>query len=378
MTFDDIFVLKAPSPLIPPPPTSVKYYYFGGQRVAMRRTETDSDDSTLSYLHSDHLGSTRLVTDENGDAISSQGYFAFGSERSGGPIPTDHSFTGQKVDRSGLLYYNARYYDPELGVFVSPDTIVPDPENVFAYNRYMYVFGNPLKYIDPSGHCATTDNGGRDLENDVQCWTLVDSILNVYDGYFSNKYGISAEEFEKYAEKDGITHEFLFGELLLYNDYQDTVRSQQIQDLKAYRENNPSPGRDKFHPCRDVWDCPAITLDLASLGTSVAQSGAVACTATGVGAPACGPSAAYLTGLDISINATSVAYETYKYTHDDSTGFDLSVSLADSVVKPAAIAAGAGTSAIPGVGIVYDVLMLGYDVFIDPFYSTPGSAKAAR
>ena len=152
VTFDDIFVLKAPSPLIPPPPTSVKYYYFGGQRVAMRRTNHDTDESTLHYLHADHLGSTRLVTDENGDAISSQGYFAFGSERSGGPIPTDHSFTGQKVDRSGLLYYNARYYDPVLGVFVSPDTIVPDPENVFAYNRYMYVFGNPLRMSDPSGH----------------------------------------------------------------------------------------------------------------------------------------------------------------------------------------------------------------------------------
>ena len=51
------------------------------------------------------------------------------------------------------MYYNARYYDPEIGQFISPDSIVPDPTHVFDYNRYMYVRGNPLKYTDSSGHC---------------------------------------------------------------------------------------------------------------------------------------------------------------------------------------------------------------------------------
>ena len=50
------------------------------------------------------------------------------------------------------MYYNARYYDPEIGQFISPDSIVPDPTNVFAYNRYMYVYGNPLKYKDATGN----------------------------------------------------------------------------------------------------------------------------------------------------------------------------------------------------------------------------------
>ena len=47
---------------------------------------------------------------------------------------------------------NARYYDPVTGQFVSPDTLVPDATNLFDYNRYMYVRGNPLRYTDPSGH----------------------------------------------------------------------------------------------------------------------------------------------------------------------------------------------------------------------------------
>lgn len=49
---------------------------------------------------------------------------------------------------------NARYFMPEIGRFVSPDTIVPDPSNPQSYNRYSYGFNNPVKYVDPSGHCG--------------------------------------------------------------------------------------------------------------------------------------------------------------------------------------------------------------------------------
>ena len=68
----------------------------------------------------------------------------FGAYRDvgGDEVITDHKFTGQKLDGSGLYYYNARYYDPAIGQFVSPDTLVPDPENALAYNRFMYALGN--------------------------------------------------------------------------------------------------------------------------------------------------------------------------------------------------------------------------------------------
>lgn len=62
------------------------------------------------------------------------------------------SGTGQKRDGAGLLYMNARYYDPQLGAFISPDTIVPDAGLVIDYNRYAYSRANPLKYNDPTGH----------------------------------------------------------------------------------------------------------------------------------------------------------------------------------------------------------------------------------
>ncbi len=66
-------------------------------------------------------------------------------------------FTGQRSEEAGLgsLYdYNARFYSPALGRFLSPDTLVPSPGNPGALNRYAYVGGNPIRYADPSGHYA--------------------------------------------------------------------------------------------------------------------------------------------------------------------------------------------------------------------------------
>jgi len=126
--------------------SETKYYFFGGQRVAMR-----VNNGTYTYLHGDHLGST--VTTTSGTTYIQERYHAYGATRSGGITATDYQYTGQFSDNvTGLIYMNARYYDPTIGQFISPDTIVPDPANLFDYNRYMYTRGNPLKYNDPSGH----------------------------------------------------------------------------------------------------------------------------------------------------------------------------------------------------------------------------------
>jgi RHS repeat-associated protein len=98
-----------------------KYYYFGGQRIAVRQ------NGVLSYLHGDRgpfgRGSTELSTDTNPTITVDvrQGYYAYGRYRSGGVLPTDHKFTGQKIDAAtGLYYYGARYYDRDIGAFLSP------------------------------------------------------------------------------------------------------------------------------------------------------------------------------------------------------------------------------------------------------------------
>jgi RHS repeat-associated protein len=64
----------------------------------------------------------------------------------------------------GLLYYNARFYAPGLGRFISADTIIPNPANPQSYNRYAYVLNRTLNFTDPTGHrecdLATGDCSG--------------------------------------------------------------------------------------------------------------------------------------------------------------------------------------------------------------------------
>ncbi|TAH51166.1 MAG: RHS repeat-associated core domain-containing protein [Chloroflexota bacterium] len=130
-----------------------KYYYFGGQRVAVKQ------DINVSYIHGDHLGSTSKTT---GASASTQTYYPYGAiKTSSGTPPTDYGYTGQKRDASAnLMFYGARYYDPALGRFIQPDSIVPssDPQNL---NRYSYVHNNPLNFVDPSGH----DEGNCEQQN---------------------------------------------------------------------------------------------------------------------------------------------------------------------------------------------------------------------
>jgi RHS repeat-associated protein len=73
---------------------------------------------------------------------------------SSGTRQTRYGFTGQDSYESdfGLLFYNARFYDPYLNHFTQPDSIVPDPYNSQDYDRYSYVRNNPIRYNDPTGH----------------------------------------------------------------------------------------------------------------------------------------------------------------------------------------------------------------------------------
>jgi RHS repeat-associated protein len=133
------------------------YYFAGAQLVAMREmTNTGGVTNTLYFLHTDHLGSNSITTNASGVVLARQSYMPYGSVRSGGTgvMPTDIGYTGQRLDAGtgGLMYYRARYYLPGLGRFASADTVVPSPRDPQAFNRYLYAGGNPLKYVDPSGH----------------------------------------------------------------------------------------------------------------------------------------------------------------------------------------------------------------------------------
>ena len=127
----------------------VKYYFAGAQRIAMRR------NGTLSYILTDHLGSTTAVTNASGALTAGTLYKAWGDVRySLGASPTKYTYTGQysNVSDFGLMFYNARWYDPVSGRFSQADTVVPG--GVQGLDRYAYVNNSPLVYVDSSGHFA--------------------------------------------------------------------------------------------------------------------------------------------------------------------------------------------------------------------------------
>ena len=110
--------------------------------------------TSLSYYHGDHLGSVNVITDQNGAQVKLNEFVPFGSlSRSTGNKDFPTKFTGKRLDDStGLYYYGARYYDPELGRFIQPDTIVQAPSDPQTLNRYTYCRNSPLIYTDPTGH----------------------------------------------------------------------------------------------------------------------------------------------------------------------------------------------------------------------------------
>jgi RHS repeat-associated protein len=141
-------------------------YYLGGKLIAT------SENGTLRYVHQDSLSSTSLMTDASGNQIDTTvKYLPFGEARATVTIPTDKLFTGQRLDATGLYYYNARYYDPTIGRFISPDTVIQSPANPQCFNRYSYCLNNPLKYTDPSGSVVTF--GNEQIEASWKCFAAV-------------------------------------------------------------------------------------------------------------------------------------------------------------------------------------------------------------
>ena len=130
--------------------TVTKYYFAGATRLAAR----SGTNGTLSYLLGDHLGSSSVTANASGVRTASALYKAWGETRySSGALGTDYKFTGQREQAElGLYFYGARWFDPSIGRFTSPDTMIPSTQGTQAWDRYAYTSNNPLRYIDPSGH----------------------------------------------------------------------------------------------------------------------------------------------------------------------------------------------------------------------------------
>jgi len=122
------------------------YVYHNGQQIAQVKPSGDKE-----FIHNDHLGSTSIITNESGAIIENTTYSPYGEIIAGGQ-ESRKDYTGKEFDL-GLEEYDfgARMYKAEWGLFTKADSIIPDPFEPQAFNRYSYAKNNPFRYIDPDG-----------------------------------------------------------------------------------------------------------------------------------------------------------------------------------------------------------------------------------
>jgi len=142
------------------------YVYAGGTPVG---AEMDEYWGGKRHFHLDHLGSVRMITNDARMRYSRNDFYPFGAEQSSsvqeatnfGFFRSDPmKFTGHDREYYGILnvdnndyidYMHARYYNPTVGRFLSPDPLDGLQRFPQSWNRYAYARNNPLKYIDPTG-----------------------------------------------------------------------------------------------------------------------------------------------------------------------------------------------------------------------------------
>jgi RHS repeat-associated protein len=162
--------------------TATRYYVGGDSAVVAVRSSQG-----LTWLAADAQRSEQLAIDDASGRVDRQRYLPFGGHRGGRDdiTATDRGFLGKTEDSAtGLTLLSARYYDPSIGKFISPDPALDlrDPQWT---NNYAYAGNNPLSRMDPSGmascssskknNCMPDADALRGKQKDLaktreQCW----------------------------------------------------------------------------------------------------------------------------------------------------------------------------------------------------------------
>ena len=170
--------------------TDWRHYISAGNEPVAIYSRTSAGVNTLRYTLEDHQGSPSALLSSTGTLVVNESFAAYGSRRSpttwaGAPSAGDlttiagitrQGYTGQTMlGNMGLIHMNGRVQDAITGRFLSADPTISEPGNTQNFNRYGYVYNNPLSYIDPSGFvedtpkaaCRDNCNGVADVLEEV-------------------------------------------------------------------------------------------------------------------------------------------------------------------------------------------------------------------
>jgi len=153
-------------------------YIYGNGLVA-------HDDGEYYTYHFDVRGSTTAITDENGKVTDRMYYAPYGELLyREGETKTPFLYcglVGVQTDENGLYYMRARYYNPEIKRFINQDVLRGSITDSTSLNRYSYVNGNPISYIDPFGlskEVAKQSSGESNWGLDGETLSRVADILH--------------------------------------------------------------------------------------------------------------------------------------------------------------------------------------------------------
>jgi RHS repeat-associated protein len=148
-----IFNFQFSTPLAECTGQSSDYYQMGDKRLEgiLSVIGEDNTERDLYFYHSDHLGSSSFISDASGTAIQHLQYLPFGEtfvDQRNSSYNTPYKFSAkEKDDETGYSYFGARYYWPEVSVWLSVD---PLSDKYPSMSAYMYCAGNPVILVDPA------------------------------------------------------------------------------------------------------------------------------------------------------------------------------------------------------------------------------------
>ena len=159
-----------------------------GTIVASKRFEGQAETGQDPYAEDyffyryDIRGSVTTIVDGEGAVVKSYDYDEFGVTTStGDAFFNEVTFTGSIADASGLLYMNARYYNPATARFLSQDTYTGSASDPWTQHLYAYCNNNPVNMIDPTGHVPVYMTLLNDGNNKSTGSWFLDSLVDLSD-----------------------------------------------------------------------------------------------------------------------------------------------------------------------------------------------------
>lgn len=134
--------------------STTDHVYLGNHLLAIRNRSVAGGAPTVTYQHTDALGSPVVVTRQDRTIVEETEYEPYGAVLNR-PMSDGVGYAGHVGDAAtGLVQMQQRYYDPGIGRFLSVDPITAYSNPVGAFNRYWYANNNPYRFFDPDGRQA--------------------------------------------------------------------------------------------------------------------------------------------------------------------------------------------------------------------------------